>query len=770
MIPLALLLAGCGESSSERATREGSQSVKLSSPEQRQFLTNLATFHSAVSSLAAGYDAAHKASALAQGLQNGSPAVMNMKGSDFVRKAESLSSAMDRVTDAKAHALFLLSALAQDYAILQQENPAQPQLQQFFAIATPSDPAWADSEESVSGVLDIAQALLEDLSAPGAWETGGTEQAMHKSPPRPTTTIDVDASAGLRQAAERGDAVAQFNLAIRYANGAGVPKDEAEEFKWYRKAAEQNLAEAQFNLGTCYATGQGVEKNLSEAVRWYRKAAEQNFAAAQLNLAQSYLDGAGVEKDEAEAANWYRRAAEQNYAMAQHSLGNSYLNGAGVEKNLSEAVKWYRKAAEQNFAAAQHNIGWCYANGVGVEKNVSEARRWYRKAAEQNFAAAQLNLGNSYVDGEGVEKNEVEGYMWVSLAATEGGSVAATAVPRLARIAPQLTSLQIKEAERRASEFRQRTTSHSSAGMRPEDSPGRTTRHGSGVSLAKAKWTKHLAESGVELQSVVWSGKEYVAVGNQGVILRSVDLQNWKRTVPATETWFTTVAWLGSRFVVGGNDGKTLTGFDGTSWSVGQANSKCFYPRFVSAGSVFVAVCDGGDAFTSPDGDNWTMSARISGAKIYQFHPFAIAWSGKQFVVVGSADIGDRNFRVSSGAIATSPDGVKWTTKTESSTLFDVVWTGTKFAAVNGDGFLLLSKDGIEWERWALPVEGAATSIAWTGTEYAIVAGGVVLTGAGPPEWKQHLLGIPMNYRVRAIWTGTKLLVTGGDSIFEAVL
>jgi hypothetical protein len=73
-----------------------------------------------------------------------------------------------------------------------------------------------------------------------------------------------------------------------------------------------------------------------------------------------------------------------------------------------------------------------------------------------------------------------------------------------------------------------------------------------------------------------------------------------------------------------------------------------------------------------------------------------------------------------------------------------------------------------EFRAWALPVE-AATSIAWTGTEYAIIAAGVVLTGAGLRDWKQHRLGIPTNYRVRATWTGTRLLVTGGDSIFEAV-
>ena len=39
--------------------------------------------------------------------------------------------------------------------------------------------------------------------------------------------------------AEKGDAAAQFNLGVSYANGQGVPKDEAEAYKWYLLAGAQ---------------------------------------------------------------------------------------------------------------------------------------------------------------------------------------------------------------------------------------------------------------------------------------------------------------------------------------------------------------------------------------------------------------------------------------------------------------------------------------------------------------------------------------------------
>ena len=52
------------------------------------------------------------------------------------------------------------------------------------------------------------------------------------------------------QAAEQGDAEAQWNLAVMYANGkGGLNKDLKEAAKWYLRAAGQGVAEAQYNLG-----------------------------------------------------------------------------------------------------------------------------------------------------------------------------------------------------------------------------------------------------------------------------------------------------------------------------------------------------------------------------------------------------------------------------------------------------------------------------------------------------------------------------------------
>ena len=46
-----------------------------------------------------------------------------------------------------------------------------------------------------------------------------------------------------------------------------------EAVKWWRKAAEQNDADAQSDLAVCYAKGQGVAKNEAQAYKWVRLAA-----------------------------------------------------------------------------------------------------------------------------------------------------------------------------------------------------------------------------------------------------------------------------------------------------------------------------------------------------------------------------------------------------------------------------------------------------------------------------------------------------------------
>lgn len=125
-----------------------------------------------------------------------------------------------------------------------------------------------------------------------------------------------------------------------YSNGKGVPQDDREAVRWYRQAAEQGNADAQYNLGLAYANGEGVPQNDREAVKWYRRAADQGNAYAQSDFGAMYTLGRGVPQDDREAVKWYRRAAEQGNAVAQGALGAMYTMGKGVIQDDREAYIW----------------------------------------------------------------------------------------------------------------------------------------------------------------------------------------------------------------------------------------------------------------------------------------------------------------------------------------------------------------------------------------------------------------------------------------------
>ena len=113
--------------------------------------------------------------------------------------------------------------------------------------------------------------------------------------------------------AKDGDAVAMFNLGVKYEIGEGVLEDDEEAVKWFRKAAELGHAEAMFFLGIVYFRGKGVIEDDKEAVKWYRKAADVGYAKAMVHLGLMYATGEGVIEDDVEAYGWFNVAAANGY-------------------------------------------------------------------------------------------------------------------------------------------------------------------------------------------------------------------------------------------------------------------------------------------------------------------------------------------------------------------------------------------------------------------------------------------------------------------------
>ena len=133
-----------------------------------------------------------------------------------------------------------------------------------------------------------------------------------------------------------------------------------EAVKWYRKAAEQGNADAQSNLGVMYANGTGVTKDESEAMKWYRKALDSNpkYARAWNNLSIAY-DALGQHDD---ALIAYNKAVE---------LDPSYRKTPPAERPSETETRVARPT--QSDKDLQDLVGTIF--GLAIQGNIEEKIR-----------------------------------------------------------------------------------------------------------------------------------------------------------------------------------------------------------------------------------------------------------------------------------------------------------------------------------------------------------------------------------------------------------
>ena len=144
----------------------------------------------------------------------------------------------------------------------------------------------------------------------------GTEKPLKPD----SSTRNTPAATWFERAAHADHAASQFQLAVMYCTGQGVPKDLAHAVIWYELAARLGHALAQYNLAVMVTKGQGCEPDPAKAIEFFRMAAEQGMPEGQMALAEIYRTGRGVPRDEAAARRWYEQAARQGHQGAANIL------------------------------------------------------------------------------------------------------------------------------------------------------------------------------------------------------------------------------------------------------------------------------------------------------------------------------------------------------------------------------------------------------------------------------------------------------------------
>jgi TPR repeat protein len=151
----------------------------------------------------------------------------------------------------------------------------------------------------------------------------------------------------LRSHAAAGDSNAQLDLAIRYRDGKGVAKDDAESLAWAHRAADQGNADAMDFVGFTYLRGAVVKRRPEVAFGYFKAAANESGQAA-FDLGQCYFGAQGTEQDCEKALEWWKKAAEMGNGRAAACAAMAYRSGEGVAPDAVQARRLAERAAELN--------------------------------------------------------------------------------------------------------------------------------------------------------------------------------------------------------------------------------------------------------------------------------------------------------------------------------------------------------------------------------------------------------------------------------------
>lgn len=127
------------------------------------------------------------------------------------------------------------------------------------------------------------------------------------------------------QAAEDGDAQAQFAVANAYWNRL---EDQKTAVEWYERAAKQDHVEAAYTLARIYHTydKNGFIPSAEKAYPYYKLAATLNHAISYSYIAELYLEGQVVEKNEDLALGYMKKSADMGTIYAMNWVADYYMS------------------------------------------------------------------------------------------------------------------------------------------------------------------------------------------------------------------------------------------------------------------------------------------------------------------------------------------------------------------------------------------------------------------------------------------------------------
>ncbi len=194
-----------------------------------------------------------------------------------------------------------------------------------------------------------------------------------------------------------------------------------------------------------------------------------------------------------------------------------------------------------------------------------------------------------------------------------------------------------------------------------------------------------LSSTSANLNAIAFGAGSYVAVGVDGVVLKSPDSAAWTQQSSSDTNALRSVSYANGLFVAVGDAGTILVSPDGSSWTVQNSGVTNQLNAVASSGGAFVIVGDSGTILYSTNGVNWGF---VATGMPYNLNGIV---GGGSFVIAGD-----------SGTVLTSPDGLAWTVRSSGSFLgLNAVARSINpsgaFVAVGQSGVVITSPDSVTW-------------------------------------------------------------------------
>lgn len=297
-------------------------------------------------------------------------------------------------------------------------------------------------------------------------------------------------------------------------------------------------------------------------------------------------------------------------------------------------------------------------------------------------------------------------------------------------------------------------------------------------------WVSVAAASDINLQCVAEGGGRVVALGDDNQVLISESGGEWRVLSSLTGDRFRSVVYGRDAFVAVVEDGKLLHSVDGVDWNVvlhtGVPVASDQRRKLYFADGLFVALGVGAGVFVSSDGRDWVKVVELPPTLNSQSPAEGAHGGGHHVVTIGfdfiltsvdgrnwrretaefsgrieSMTYGNGRFVVRGSATsrqgggvffswATSPDGVHWTPRYESSPSVDfLAFEGGQFVGGGPLGTVFSSEDGSNWIPHQLPTGNRIRGLLFTsaGTILAVGSNRAILE-SGPLLPSLRALGI----------------------------